>query len=1353
MINQPYTSDSWKTLVQRRRIVPIGVVFAGIILSLATFVLLRSNEYRFARRQFEQSSRERVLALRETLQSDFQMVKSLRSFYAASEKVTSREFHTFAASAIEEHPGIVAIMWAASVNPSEAAEHLPVVFSEFRKGEIGMQKSDLVANPACREAIVQACNLGEPVLTGRLPASTASGNRHEVRYFVPIYGSNAVLDTVEKRRQRLLGFIVAVLRPKQMVDGAFSVLMPAGIDVWVSDSTDPGHERPLSYHQSRLRPATDDASAPSIDTAQSELHLSDTLDVAGRRWTVNCLASPQFVAARTTWYPWGAAGAGLLLTVLLSEYLAGISRRDAETMYLAKQLKETTRRLEQESADRKEAESTLLASQTKYRTLYELSSDAIMLLAPEEGFLSGNAATVALYGCKDEEEFTSQSPASLSPEYQPDGRLSTEKSQEMMAIALQEGTHVFQWKHKRMDGAEFFSIVTLTRMELDGKRFLQATVHDISEQKRTQEALRVGERRLRLFAENVSDVVWTMDFSGRFTYMSPSMQQMLGYKWEEGGRLTVADITTPTYLGAFFKALKAITNEAYTTQQVKTRTLELELLRHDGSNVWSELTISGMSDEMGEIVAVQGVARDISGRKNSEQRQTRLLKRLEHINRLQENLLAPGDFEEKLKRITQTAVDALDLDFCRIWITDSGDLCDAGCIHASPAESQDRCRNHAKCLHLMASSGRYSRITGDHRRVPFGCYKIGRIANSQEDKCLTNDVVTDPLVHDHQWAKDLGLVSFAGYRLHDGNGNPVGVFAMFAKHPLTEEDDAFLHGIAETTSRVIMEQRSAEELRETRKEAVAANQAKSRFLASMSHEIRTLMTAILGYADLLMDPRINASSQNNYAAVIRRNGEQMLALISDVLDLSKIEAGKLALDMQRCNVLTLLADVASAMRPRAVQRGISLSLDYVGPMPDTILTDGNRLRQAIVNVVGNAVKFTEQGEVRITASFSPTCCGDQPAVRIDVADTGIGIREEALPTLFHPFAQTMASPADKCAGAGLGLTISHQIVHLLGGQITVASVWGQGSTFTIIVPIGSLKDVRMIEHPSEAIRDAAEHDRLLPLQEMRILLAEDGYDNREFVRDVLYHAGATVTCVENGQQAVATAQSGSFDVVLMDMNMPQMDGYEATRLLRSGGYQRPILALTANAMSDDGQRCKEAGCNEHLAKPIDRSCLIQSLRAYAGDKAAADSLPDRNEVADAVCGDVPTATARTNTIPPRSAAASVEGDVMLSAYRDDPEMAMILGEFIGRLNGQVTAMRQAYAEERLEDLQRLAHRLKGAGGSYGYPLLTEAGKKLEDACKAGKVDAARVAIDDVAGKCAAIQRGYAPYALTERTAS
>jgi PAS domain S-box-containing protein len=1343
---------------RRRYLAALAVLLVGLILSAALFVMLRSNEYSLARRQFEQSSQDHVLALRRTLETDFLITKSLRSFYLGYEEVSRQEFRDFTVPLIEDHPSVLALQWAIRTGTSQRDERFPILFSEPRNASVNAVGSDLAANAACHEAMRRACDLGEPALTGQIPLLAEPANRRGVRLFVPIYRKQAVLDTVENRRKYLLGFVVGVFSPKETLEEGLRTLMPAGIDIWVSDSTDSADEHALCYHRSRLRPAGSEELKEATNPDNSVLRLSETLDVAGRRWTVACVAVPQFVAMRTTWYPWGAAAAGLLLTGLIASYLAGIAKRDARTIQLAAQLTETNRQLEKESADRKQAELSLHTNQTKYRTLYDLSSDAIMLVTPEEGFLSGNAAAMAMFGCKDEREFISHGPANLSPEYQPDGRPSAEKAQEMMAIALRQGSNVFQWKHKRVDGAEFFSIVTLTRMELEGKPFLQAIVDDVSEQKRTQEALRAGERRLRLFVENVSDVVWTMDFSGRFTYMSPSMQQMLGYKWEESSQLTIADIITPSSLSVFLKTLKAITTEAYTVQQVKTRILELELLRKDESTVWSELTVSGMCNDQGETVAVQGVARDISERKQAEQRQARLLKRLEGVNRLQEDILLPEDLEGKLRKITQTAVDLLDLDFCRIWVTKPGDLCDSGCIHAGTAEEPHACRNREKCLHLMASSGRYSHVNGDHRRVPVGCYKIGRIASDGDNKFLTNDVTTDPRVHDHQWAKDLGLVSFAGYKLRDTNGDSVGVFAMFAKHPISEEDDAFLSGMAEMTSRVIVDHRAAEELRETRRQAVEANHAKSRFLASMSYEIRTPMTAILGYADLLMDPKINASSQNNYAAVIRRNGEHLLTMIDDVLDLSKIEAGKLALDMQRCSVLSLLADVAGTMRPRAEQRGISLSVEYASAMPETILTDGARLRQAMINLVGNAVKFTEKGSVRIVVSFVPLWCGDQPAVQIDVIDTGVGIRQEAIPTLFQPFSQGETSVGGKFAGTGLGLTISRQIVHLLGGQLTVASAWGRGSTFTLTIPTGSLNDIPMLDRPGEANQGEADHTQARPLAGMRVLLAEDGYDNREFVRDVLCRAGAKVECVENGRQAAARALATTFDVILMDMNMPEMDGYEATRLLRSDGYARPILALTANAMSDDSDRCKEAGCNEHLPKPIDRARLIRSIIAYAGAKTAADTAmpprPSDVRTADADAAD--SAEATDSRLSPRSPATTgdfpTKGEVMVSLFSDDPEMAMILGEFVGRLNGQIVAMRQAYADDRQEELQRLAHRLKGAGGSYGYPLLSDASKKLEDAVKTRNDSIAKEAIDAIATMCQAIQRGYAPNDLVGRTA-
>ena len=414
--------------------------------------------------------------------------------------------------------------------------------------------------------------------------------------------------------------------------------------------------------------------------------------------------------------------------------------------------------------------------------------------------------------------------------------------------------------------------------------------------------------------------------------------------------------------------------------------------------------------------------------------------------------------------------------------------------------------------------------------------------------------------------------------------------------------------------------RMEEKLHEAKEAAEAATRAKSRFLASMSHEIRTPMTSILGYADLLMDSETSAGTRNNYLATIRRSGEHLLALINDILDLSKIEAGKMTVETARCNVISLLADVASVVRPRAESRGVAFSVEYPEIIPETILTDGARLRQAIINLAGNAVKFTEKGSVRIAVSMveQDDLCGGRPAMRFQVTDTGIGIREEVLPELFRPFVQGDASVTQKFGGTGLGLAISRHIANLLGGELAAASAWGEGSTFTLTVPAGSLQGVRMLQNPAEVeqqVHGQPRHKTAESLQGVRILLAEDGPDNRRLIQTVLSRAGAMVETAENGRLALDRAKQETFDLILMDTGMPVMDGYEAASALREWGYRGPIMALTANAMTEDRERCRLAGCDEYFTKPIDRASLVQTIAKLCEveNKADGHSQPVRGK--------------------------------------------------------------------------------------------------------------------------------------------
>jgi len=400
------------------------------------------------------------------------------------------------------------------------------------------------------------------------------------------------------------------------------------------------------------------------------------------------------------------------------------------------------------------------------------------------------------------------------------------------------------------------------------------------------------------------------------------------------------------------------------------------------------------------------------------------------------------------------------------------------------------------------------------------------------------------------------------------------------------------------------------ELTVARQQAEAAAQTKTEFLANMSHEIRTPMTAILGYVDLLRDPEISEEEKSQAIETVQRNGHHLLAIINDILDISKIEAGRMTLERIASSPRQMIGDILELMSARATEKKLALHADFLGPIPESIQTDPTRVRQILVNLIGNALKFTSAGSVRIVVQLAACPDGTPARLRIDVLDSGIGMTDAQVRNLFQPFTQADMTMTRQYGGTGLGLAISKRLAKMLGGDLTASSEHGRGSCFTVTLDPGEF----VIQSPASTAPAPKSHCgeqpgvASQPLTGKHILIVDDAPDNRKLLSYHIKKAGGTFDLAENGEIAVARIRelrlTRPYDAVLMDMQMPVLDGYGATTLLREEGEQLPIIALTAHAMTGDREKCLNAGCDDFLTKPIDRSMLIDTLARYTAQPTA-----------------------------------------------------------------------------------------------------------------------------------------------------
>ncbi|HYE62609.1 MAG TPA: ATP-binding protein [Phycisphaerales bacterium] len=440
------------------------------------------------------------------------------------------------------------------------------------------------------------------------------------------------------------------------------------------------------------------------------------------------------------------------------------------------------------------------------------------------------------------------------------------------------------------------------------------------------------------------------------------------------------------------------------------------------------------------------------------------------------------------------------------------------------------------------------------------------------------------------------------FREHFRVLNPDGTLLWASAHGAPVLKDGAITGFVGTVEDTTARIQAQEELRRAKTAAEAANRAKTEFLANMSHEIRTPMTAILGFTDLLMEPGQPEAERASALQTIRRNGEHLLTIINDILDLSRIEAGIATADRVACNPGEVIGEVVSLLQQRASSKGLTLTVSFDSPIPTQITNDPTKLRQVLINLVGNAIKFTETGGVHIAARTA-TFHDGTPRLEIDVIDTGIGMTGEQIGRLFRPFSQADSSMSRRFGGTGLGLSISQKLASLMGGSIKVRSEPGRGSTFALSIEMGETQGPMLTAPAAMASAGAPAAVTL----RARVLLAEDGIDNQRLMSHLLTRAGAELTVVEDGEKAVEAAGSGAFDLIIMDMQMPRVDGYAAARRLRAMGCTLPIIAVTAHAMADDREKCLVAGCDDYTTKPLDRHAFLRMCARWVGRKHAAQA--------------------------------------------------------------------------------------------------------------------------------------------------
>lgn len=847
--------------------------------------------------------------------------------------------------------------------------------------------------------------------------------------------------------------------------------------------------------------------------------------------------------------------------------------------------------------EQKQAETALAQYETRYRALYESTNDAVMLL-DERGFFDCNEATLCMFGCRNKTEFCSKHPADLSPVRQPCGTNSILLANQHIATAMSYGANRFEWIHKRFDNNQEFSTeVFLSRLKIDQRIVIMAVVKDISARKQAEADLARFEMRYRVLYESTSDAVMLLDENGFFDGNKATLNMFGCRDIAEFCGKHPADLSPATQPCGTDSITLGNRYIAEAMEQGAKR-FEWTYKRLDtGAEHPAEVSISRMHIDGRNVLLA--FVRDITERKQTEkalreaydlleqrvaERTAQLQAELEEHRRTQQAL---QESEQQLRNLADNLPNAVVYQV-------TGNL-DGTRAFTYVGRGVERL-NEISTQEMLADAEKlYGQMLPEYRAN----------VDASEKEALTKKA---PLHVEVQSRLPSGRIRWFEYAATPRQRDDGSLVLDGVEVDITERKQA------ETSLREANRQleEATAHARSLAAMAEEANHAKSRFVANMSHEIRTPLHAITGYAQILGRDSSLTDRQREEVNTILRNGEHLLVLINEILDLSRIEAGRLALNITAFCLHDLLDDFERMFRFSAQAKGLYFEMDIQDRLPRWIETDAAKFRQVFINLLGNAVKFTHTGGIVLRVRFgdieAETSEASPGTIRlmVEVEDSGPGIPAEDMENIFNAFQQSETGTYNE--GAGLGLTISRRLARIMGGDLVVESRVGHGSCFQFSVPVMPTTGPSNEDLDEQETWNAAEQAPVAT----RVLIVDDNPDMRGLLRDLLMPIGYEIKEAANGHEAIGLFEQWHPDAVLMDMRMPVMDGYEAIRRIKAteAGQNTVIIAETASAFVEDRETILEAGADGYICKPFKMKEILGTLQKLLSQRMQVEEKND-----------------------------------------------------------------------------------------------------------------------------------------------